>query len=112
MTMDQTLDPDLTRISGMFAEMAQVRHDAVWASDLPLSVEQEPATTQGLTPEEFAVLEHLTDAVNAFAALPDHHPSALGEFVFHVHVLQRQVMARMAARAYPGYFGLPEGRKP
>lgn len=57
-----------------------------------------------LTQDEVGILGLITEAVNRFAALPEHHPEDVREWCTTVHVLQRQVMARAARRAYPLIF--------
>lgn len=57
-----------------------------------------------LTEDEWRVLDHLTAAHNAFAALPEHHPNDLSEWAQEVHHLQHRVMSRAAIRAQPERF--------
>lgn len=57
-----------------------------------------------LTTDEYRVLDLLTDATNAFASLPEHHPTDLHEWAHEMHHLQHRVMARAAIRARPDYF--------
>lgn len=58
-------------------------------------------SVDGLTPEELHVLELAADLYGAFAALPRAHTSDHDDVVFHVHAIQRIVMARAAVRAHP-----------
>jgi hypothetical protein len=55
----------------------------------------------GLTDEELDVLARSGDLYRAFAALPQAHPSDHDDVVFHLHAIQRIVMARAAVRAHP-----------
>jgi hypothetical protein len=57
-----------------------------------------------MTPDEITVVEKLADAFNAFVALSNSHPNDRDEFAHHIHILQRQVMARLARRAHPDIF--------
>lgn len=57
-----------------------------------------------LTQPELDILDLLVKVVNQFGALPEHHPSDGDDCVNAVHVLQRQIMARAARRAYPERF--------
>lgn len=61
--------------------------------------EMDGARMRDLTEEEWAVIELLAEATNAFAALPDHHPSDLREWAHEVHHLQYRVMARAVTDA-------------
>ena len=58
-----------------------------------------------LSLEEQQIINSLADVFNQFAELPDHHISDVEEFTQHVHILQRQVMARLARRTHPEIFG-------
>jgi hypothetical protein len=55
----------------------------------------------GLDAEELRVLELTAELYRAFAALPRAHTSDHDDVVFHVHAIQRIVMARAAVRAHP-----------
>lgn len=68
------------------------------------SLAVEAVARLGLSPEELVVIELLAEAVNAFAALPQQHPSEMDEFVLSTHAPQQIVMARLAARAHPDVF--------
>jgi len=59
----------------------------------------------GLTTEEQTILNHLIDAYNEFISLPEQHPQDNDEFTQHIHILQRQVMSRLARRVHPELFG-------
>ena len=54
-----------------------------------------------LTESEIAVLELLAEATNAFASLPEHHPTDLREWAHEVHQLQYRVLKRVAVRMHP-----------
>ena len=51
-----------------------------------------------LTPDEMEVLDMTVELVNAFAKLPDKHPSDMQEFVHNIHAIQNQIMARPTRR--------------
>ena len=53
----------------------------------------------GLTDAEREVLQHLSDAYDAFIRLPVQHPMHTQEFVGSIHAAQRLVMSRPVARA-------------
>jgi hypothetical protein len=57
-----------------------------------------------LTPDEKAIIDKLADAFNTFYMLENKHPSDVGEFAHHIHILQRHVMARLARRTHPEIF--------
>jgi hypothetical protein len=59
-----------------------------------------------MTTPEKNVLTALGDAFNQFDALSREsaHPRDRDEFAFHVHALQRIVMARLAVRTDPEFF--------
>ena len=65
----------------------------------------------GLTHDELAVIDAISDAWALFVALPRRHPMELEEGVRYVHELTRLVMARVAVRAHPTYFRAVEGFK-
>lgn len=52
-----------------------------------------------MTPEEVAVLAHLSNAFRAFQALPVMVDMDLGEFVDGIHKAQNVVLARAGLRA-------------
>ena len=52
-----------------------------------------------MTEEEIHVLDLLGEAWNEFSKLPNSHPMDNEEFVHHIHILQRQVLAREGRRA-------------
>ena len=64
----------------------------------------EHAGEAGLTTAELEVLRKLTDAHNAYCALPDERPGELREWVQLVHRLQDMIMSRAAVRCHPGRF--------
>ena len=53
-----------------------------------------------LNPEESHVIDLITQAFNAYNALPRLHPMDLGEFVRATHVLQNIVMSRPVMREW------------
>lgn len=55
----------------------------------------------GLTDDEGAVIDALSDAVEAFGALPCQHPSDEAEFLAGIHRLQDLIGIRVARRLYP-----------
>lgn len=57
-----------------------------------------------LSEAEFALIDQIAEVSKAFGALDEHHPNEIEEWVHTIHILQRQVMARAARRAYPEYF--------
>jgi hypothetical protein len=57
-----------------------------------------------MTPEELAIIDKLADVFNDFCNLENKHPSDVGEFAHHIHILQRHVMARLARRTHPEVF--------
>jgi len=59
----------------------------------------------GLSAEELAALDKLTDAINAIHALPTCHAADYVEMLPHFHAIQDKVMARAAVRAHPDIFG-------
>lgn len=52
-----------------------------------------------MTADEINVLELLREAWHEFQKLPDPHPSDHAEFAQHLHILQRQVLAREGRRS-------------
>jgi hypothetical protein len=60
--------------------------------------------SEPLTEAEFALLDLLRDAHNAFAQLPEHHPNELREWAADLHHLQQRIMCRAARRSYPDIF--------
>jgi len=54
-----------------------------------------------MTEAEIAILNKLGGAWNLFQRLPDHHPSDLEDFTFHVHALQNMILARETVRNNP-----------
>ena len=65
--------------------------------------------TAGLTLDELAVLDKITEAWNAFVALPRCHPMELQEGCTFTHGLQGLVMNRAAVRDHPNLFRHEEG---
>jgi DNA-binding SARP family transcriptional activator len=57
-----------------------------------------------LTTDELALLDQITEVCNTFNRLDEHHPCERDEWVSTIHILQRQIMARAARRAYPDRF--------
>lgn len=57
-----------------------------------------------MTETERNLLYDLATVYNQFSSLSDKHPSDMEEVVFHIHALQRIVMARLAARSEPNFF--------
>ena len=58
----------------------------------------------GLTDEELAVAKLAGKVFLEFEKLPQAHPSDLDEVRFHVHALDRIVLARAAVRAHPEHW--------
>lgn len=52
-----------------------------------------------MTDQEKWLLRKLADCWNDFLELKDRHPSDADDFMFHVHALQRIVLARLAERS-------------
>lgn len=61
----------------------------------------------GLSEDERAALDKLTDAIKAIHALPASHPTDYAELVPHFHAIQEKIMARAAVRAHPDLFWAP-----
>lgn len=57
-----------------------------------------------LTDDEIALVEQFGQWWNAFCELPQMHSSDASDVLFHIHALQRIVMARIAQRAHPEHF--------
>jgi hypothetical protein len=57
-----------------------------------------------LTMSERNLIQSLGNCYNSFCSLDNHHPNDTEEFARHIHVLQRQVMARLARREHPETF--------
>jgi len=57
-----------------------------------------------LTIKEKLIIKNLATCYNDFAQLDHSHPSDNAEFAEHIHILQRQIMARLARRAHPDIF--------
>ena len=57
-----------------------------------------------LNEDEKLVMEKITDAWNAFVALPRCHPMELQEGCTFIHGLQGLIMNRAAVRSDPDYF--------
>jgi len=55
----------------------------------------------GLTEDEGEVMDHLVDAVEAWAYLPRQHPNEDAEFFAHIHRLQDLMATRIARRHHP-----------
>lgn len=58
-----------------------------------------------LTKAEIATMDALSTAVARFTELPQDHPTDAADFADAIHVAQRIVMKRLAARAHPEIFG-------
>ncbi len=58
-----------------------------------------------LNAKEIAITELLGRCYDMFCELHEHHPNDKAEFIQHIHVLQRQVMARLARREHPTVYG-------
>lgn len=58
----------------------------------------------GLTLQERQVLDLTAELWNAFAALPDKHPSDAAEMQRDIHDIQNRIMARAARRNEPEFF--------
>lgn len=63
----------------------------------------------GLTPDELAALDRLTEAINAIHQLPECHAADYAELVPHFHAIQEKIMARAAVRAHPDVFRAADG---
>jgi hypothetical protein len=63
-----------------------------------------------MTPQEILVLERSAELYNEFVLLlketDGSAPNDLDDFVFHLHSLQRIVMARGMRREYPDFFNI------
>ena len=57
-----------------------------------------------LTKKEQDLISLLGECFTKFSELEDFHPNDLREFITHIHILQRQVMARLARREHPEMF--------
>jgi hypothetical protein len=57
-----------------------------------------------LTDDEIALVKQFGQWWNAFCELPQMHSSDASDVLFHIHALQRIVMARIAQRAHPEHF--------
>jgi hypothetical protein len=57
-----------------------------------------------MTDEEKNILDLISKAYSLFLRLPNPHPNDHREFCDHIHVLQRQVMARHTRRSFPELF--------
>lgn len=57
-----------------------------------------------LTQAELQTADLLADFFRSFAALPQTHPSDLGDVTFHIHALQAIVMLRCAQRCHADEF--------
>lgn len=55
----------------------------------------------GLTQDEGAVMDALTDAVDAFVVLENQHPDEQQEFFTAIHRLQDLLAVRVCRRIYP-----------
>lgn len=58
-----------------------------------------------LTNEELNVLRLSAELYNAISNLPDKHPADMSETDRDIHSIQNRVMARLAAREHPEFFG-------
>lgn len=66
--------------------------------------------TNGLTPDEKEVIEHLVQAYNKFVALLGKHPSDDFEFCQAIHDAQKMLALRVARRVNPDVWKqYPEG---
>ena len=57
-----------------------------------------------LTIKEKLLIKNLATCFSDFVKLDNSHPSDNKEFADHIHILQRQVMVRLARRAHPDIF--------
>ena len=57
-----------------------------------------------LTIQERTLIQALGNCYNTFVGFDNPHPNDADEFAQHIHVLQRQVMARLARREHPETF--------
>ena len=57
-----------------------------------------------LTMNEKKIIIDLGNCFKQFLALDEHHPNDPEDFASHIHILQRQVMARLARREHPEVF--------
>ena len=57
-----------------------------------------------LTIQERTLIQALGNCYNTFVGFDNPHPNDAAEFAQHIHVLQRQVMARLARREHPETF--------
>lgn len=55
----------------------------------------------GLTPDEYAVMVALGDAVKAFATLPSQHPDEARDFYDGIHKCQDQLAVRVCRAHFP-----------
>lgn len=62
----------------------------------------------GITEAEVRVMDGLNAALRAWHALPEHHPSDIEDFVFHVHALQNMVAFHVARRINPEFWWAPK----
>ena len=63
-----------------------------------------------LSPEEWAVYDHLSEAFNSFIKLDKLHAQDAREFAFHINALKNIIMSRPVARElvekqFTGYVG-------
>lgn len=61
-----------------------------------------------MTDKEKALVEMLGECYNQFVELDDKHHCDDTEFAQAIHMLQRQVMCRLARRQHPQFFFSPE----
>lgn len=57
-----------------------------------------------LTTDELAIIKMLAETWNAFVDLPNRNSDDDNDFRFHIHALQRQIMARGPRRDRPDLF--------
>lgn len=57
-----------------------------------------------ITDKEWVALEATVKLSQVFKDLGEHHPSDMGDFVFHLHAIQALIMKRPTIRSYPQYF--------
>lgn len=59
-----------------------------------------------LNAKEIAITELLGRCYTMFCELHNNHPSEQVEFSQYIHILQRQVMSRLARKEHPTVFGI------
>lgn len=84
------------------AHVRKVAYEHGWPlPDWEPTIKMRKMRVDGLTDEEGVVMDSLIRAVEAFAKLPEQHPSEINEFIAGIHKCQDLMAVRIARRLFP-----------